>query len=304
MNKGDWEGKTGGGHFGQNVLFSVLRTINVRFIYPVLYIVIPFYMLFCHKEYKASYSFYRNRLGNKPLKSFFLSYRNFMTFGKVVLDKFASFAGNTKQFKLTVKDRDIFTQMLQEKSGFIAVSAHVGNFEMAGSSLQQDIKKFNYIFWGGESENINKRRLEIFKRVNPDAQLITIGNDISYLFDIKAALDNGEVLITSCDRLCGSPQKYDTEFIGAQASFPLGIFTIAAKLNIPMLAIYIFKGKGLKYDGFVKKISCDDSIKSSKERATYLAKQYVEILEETIKEHPLQWFNFYNFWETTETKKE
>lgn len=300
MARGNWKGKTGGGRFGQKSLFKILRSIDVRFAYPILYLVIPFSMLFRHKEYKAIYYLYRRRLNNGLLKSFFLCFRNFMTFGKVVLDKFATLAGNTAQFKINVKDRDIFTQMLNKEGGFITIGAHIGNFEMAGCSLQQNIKNFNYVFWGGESEEIINHRLEAFKKVNPDAKIITIGNNISYLFDIKSALDNGEVMITACDRLCGSPKKYDTTFLGEMASFPLGIFIIAAKLKIPMLIVHIFKEKGLRYEGFVKEIEYNPEIKSSLEQAKHLAKQYVNVLSESVMKYPLQWFNYYNFWEKIE----
>ena len=48
-------------------------------------LVIPFYMLFA-KGFRASYSFFRKRMGYWPLKSFFHVYKNEFEFGKVVLD--------------------------------------------------------------------------------------------------------------------------------------------------------------------------------------------------------------------------
>jgi predicted LPLAT superfamily acyltransferase len=300
MEKGDWQGKTGGGRVGQRALFKILRSTDVRYLYPILYITVPISMLIHQKEYKAIYYLYRKRLHHNPIMAFFLCLRNFITFSKIVADKFATLAGNTSQFKVEVKDRDIFTQMLNQSGGFITVGAHIGNFEMAGCSLQQDNKKFNFVFWGGESEEITNQRLEAFKKVNPDAKIITIGDNISYLFDIKSALDNGEALITACDRLCGSPKHYETEFLGKKAFFPLGIFMIAAKLKVPVLTVHIFKGKSLKYEGFVKELKYNPSIKSSLEQAESLAKQYIEILEQAVLKHPLQWFNYYNFWNPIE----
>jgi predicted LPLAT superfamily acyltransferase len=140
-------------------------------------------------------------------------------------------------------------------------------------------------------------RLEAFKKVNPDANLITIGDDISYLFDIKSAIDKGETIITSCDRLCGSPKHYDVDFLGEKAPFPLGLFLIATKLKVPVLVVHIFKYRGLRYEGFVKELKYDPSIKSDAEQAQSLVRQYVEILEDSVVKHPLQWFNYYNFWQ-------
>ncbi len=297
MAKANWSGKTGGGRFGQRAMFKILRSVDVRFAYVVLYLVIPFSIAFRPKQFRAIYYMQRKRLQRNPIVAFFQTIRNFLLFGKVVLDKFAMFAGNTAQFKVNVHDQDLFSQMLSKECGFITVGAHVGNFEIAGCTLQQYSKKFNFISWGGESEEMISHRLEAFKKVNPDAKLITIGNNISYLFDIKSAIDNGETIVTSCDRLCGSPKHYDADFLGETASFPLGIFLIATKLKVPVLVVHVFKYRGLRYEGFVKELKYDQSIKSDVEQAKSLARQYVEILEDSVVKHPLQWFNYYNFWQ-------
>lgn len=44
-----WEGKTGGGQFGQKFLLHFLKHVHVRFLYPILYLVIPF-TLFSHQK--------------------------------------------------------------------------------------------------------------------------------------------------------------------------------------------------------------------------------------------------------------
>ena len=297
MAKANWSGKTGSGSFGQKALFKILRSVDVRFAYIVLYLVIPFSIAFRPKQFRAIYYMQRKRLHRNPIMAFVQTIRNFLLFGKVVLDKFAMFAGNTAQFKVNVSGQDLFSQMLNRECGFITAGAHVGNFEIAGCTLQQYSKKFNFISWGGESEEMISHRLEAFKKVNPDANLITIGDDISYLFDIKSAIDKGETIITSCDRLCGSPKHYDVDFLGEKAPFPLGLFLIATKLKVPVLVVHIFKYRGLRYEGFVKELKYDPSIKSDAEQAKSLVRQYVEILEDSVIKHPLQWFNYYNFWQ-------
>ena len=58
-----WTGKTGGGSFGQKSLFAILAKINVSVVYPILSIVIPFYLLFGRKGYKAISTYFQNRFG-------------------------------------------------------------------------------------------------------------------------------------------------------------------------------------------------------------------------------------------------
>ncbi len=36
--------------------------------------------------------------------------------------------------------------------------------------------------------------------------------------------------------------------------------------------------------------------KSGKQRAEELAREYVAMLEESVNEHPAQWYNYFDFW--------
>ena len=66
-----WQGKTGGGNFGQKALFFILRHIRVFWLYPTLYFAIPFYLLFSRQGTQALQYYYKNILKYNKLKSFF-----------------------------------------------------------------------------------------------------------------------------------------------------------------------------------------------------------------------------------------
>ena len=76
----------------QRTLIRLFRILPLGVLYGCMALVIPFYMLFA-KGFRASYSFFRKRMGYGPVKSFFHVYKNEFEFGKVVLDRFAAFAG-------------------------------------------------------------------------------------------------------------------------------------------------------------------------------------------------------------------
>lgn len=40
-----------------------------------------------------------------------------------------------------------------------------------------------------------------------------------------------------------------------------------------------------------------NTTKKENEAVEEAMQRYVKLLEKTLKEHPLQWFNFYDFWE-------
>lgn len=289
-----WTGKTGGGSFGQKSLFWILAHIRVSFLYPVLYLVVPFYLLFGRKGYKAMMAFYKNHLCKSSWQAFRLTCKNHLIFGQIVLDKFALLAGNTKQFKVTVDNIDLFTQAINQPEGFVVVSAHVGNFELAGHCLRQDQKQLNGIIYGGESQTFQKRRSEAFEKSH--LKLISVSDDMSHLFAIKDAIENGEIVTIPCDRMFGSQKFYECAFLNQQTKFPIGTFRLAAQLDAPVYSVFIMKEKGVSYHGYVEKFEPLANEKASVKKAECLGKQYVAQLESIVRQYPEQWFNYYDFW--------
>ncbi len=289
-----WTGKTGGGSFGQKSLFWILSHIQVNFVYPVLYLVIPFYLLFGRKGYLSMMTYFKNHFGMSSYKAFISTLKNHILFGQVVLDKFALLAGNTEQFKVSVDNIEIFSQAIEQPEGFFVVSAHVGNFELAGHCLRQDKKMLNGIVYAGEGKDLQQRRSEAFEKSR--LKLIPVSGDMSHLFAIKLAIENGEIVTLPCDRVLGSPKSYSCDFLNKPAQFPIGTFRLAAQLDAPVYCVFIMKAKGLSYHGYVKKLQPLENEKASVKKAESLGKQYVAILESIVRQYPEQWFNYYDFW--------
>lgn len=294
-SKQQWKGKTGGGQFGQAFLFWVLKKVRVTYLYPALYFVIPFYLIFGRKGYKSSFSYFNLNLGFNKLKSFLSTFRNHYIFGEIVLDKFALLAGNAKQFKVEIEAVEHVDKLMEEEKGFIIASAHIGNFELAGHCLSQNKKKINGIIYGGETKHYQKQRVEALEKSN--INLIEVSDDMTHLFEIKQALDRGEVVSLPCDRVLGSNKTYTQNFLGKNAKFPIGTFKLASQLDVPVIAIFIMKERKLRYKGYAYLLNSLQEEKSSTKQAEHLAKQYISVLETTIKQYPYQWFNYYEFWE-------
>jgi len=289
-----WEGKTGGGKFGQNFLFAVLRSVPVRVMYIALYLVTPFYVLFDFKSRKNVYRYYRLRQGFSAWKSFWRVFANYLVFGKVVLDKFAIMAENTRQYKIVeVENIEHFDRLLNSESGFVLASAHVGNFELVGHCLLQDKKRVNGIIFGGESSQMRQQREKSSEHSN--INLIPVTDSISHVFAVKEALENGEIVTELCDRMFGSEKGFAVPFFGKEAMFPAGTFRMAVQLGIPMLALFIMKDGGTRYRGFLYPITVDSSL-PAREQANQLARQFAEKMEAVLRRYPNQWFNYFDFW--------
>lgn len=287
-----WVGTTYGNDWMHRWLIRFLRVIDVRLLYGFAYVfVVPSTMIVNSKARTVIYRYFRERLGYSPIKSLWKTFQNHCEFSQVVIDRFAMYAG--KQFNIEIDGYDIFERLSKQPSGFVQLSSHIGNYEIAGYSLVAKDKRFNALVFAGEKESVMANRNKMFDGNN--IRMIPMKADLSHLFVIDTALTNGEILSMSADRVFGSQKAFKIDFMGKPAKLPQGPFILAVMRETPVLFVAVMK-KGCKtYHITVKQLE-SPSEWNGRKRAEALAKQYAEELERTVKEHPTQWYNYFDFW--------
>ena len=268
----------------------IVRHVPLRLMYGfVAVFVVPFYFLFS-KGYKPIYHYFNQRLGYRPAKAFFGVYRNFCRFSQVILDRFYMFGGG--KFDVQVEKYHLYQELAEEEPGFMILSAHVGNYELAGFSLVATKKRFNALAFGEEAEAIMENRERLFAGTN--INIIPVKDDLSHLFALNNALDNGESVSFPSDRLLGNQRTVTCEFLGAPAHFPMGPFALAAQRDLPVLTVNVMKESAKRYRVYVNLLQKEGTTRG--ERINAYVRQYVEHLEEVLRKYPEQWFNYYEFW--------
>lgn len=273
----------------QRSLIRLFRILPLGVLYGCMALVIPFYML-SGKGFRASFDFYRKRLGYGPLKSFFHVYANEFAFGQVVLDRFAAYAG--RKFDLEVPRMDLFQDLCAGECGFIQLSSHAGNYEMIGYSLVSP-KRINALVFGGETETVMRNRALLFDETN--VRMVPVSEDMSHIFALNNALADGEIASLPGDRVFGSQKTVSCPFFGAPAPFPAGPFTLAVQRNVPILLVFAMKEGRRKYKVLLERLP-DPEAESKQERIQSLAHAYAAALEAVVRRYPHQWYNFYDFW--------
>ena len=298
-----WKGDTGGGTFGQRSLIFFFRWWNLRLSYVIMAMVVPFYMLFARKRYLAIYHYFRKQFEYSVWKSFLKTYQNHFLFGQVMLDRFAVFAGRKNIFEVEITGKEHYERLSKGEKGFMIAGSHVGNFEIGGYLLNSTKKKINALIYAGETETVQKNRSKILK--NNNINLIPVLNDMSHLFALNAALQNGEIVSMPCDRYLGSAKSIACDFLNGKADFPAGPFALAKSYNLEVLALFVIKISIKKYKVIVKDLRQSDirhettgnqNSQVSQSQISYLVQSYAKELEDIVKQYPLQWFNFYEFW--------
>ena len=225
------------------------------------------------------------------MKSAWMTYRNHCQFAQVVIDKFAMYAG--KKFDVEVIGMDHFNDLASRDEGFIHMSSHIGNYEIAGYTLVSERKTINAVVYGHEKASVMENRNNMFVKTN--IRMISLKEDMSHLFEIDNALCNGDIVSFPTDRFMGQTKCIECDFLGRKAKFPQGPFSVATMRGLDVLAVNVMKVGMTRYKIYVTPLQYDRT-KSRREQIRQLSEAYVAELEKRILEYPAQWYNFFEFW--------
>lgn len=286
-----WAGDTFGSSWMHRTLIKMLRHTPVTAIYAFAFVfVVPVCLL--RPSGKITYHYFRHRWKHSAPRSLWLTYVNHCNFAQVVIDKFAMWAG--RRFKLNIVGLEHYQRLENRDEAFEQLSAHMGNYEIAGYSLTAKHKRFNALVFGGEKPTVMEERNKILSRDN--IHLIAIKPDMSHLFELNAALAAGECVSLPADRIFGSAKSIGMEFLGKEAKFPAGPFQMATMRGLDVLAVNVMKTSIAGYTVFVTPLSYDKTA-SRQEQTRQLAAAYVAELERILSLYPTQWYNYFEFWD-------
>ena len=263
-------------------LIFLARVLPLRVVYGFMAVSIPVYVAVDGRGRRASYSFFRTRIGYGRLRSALHVFCNMYNMGKVVIDRFAAYAG--KQFRVYGDDRMLYNALCPDGS-YMLLSSHVGNYELSGYVVPSP-RPIKTLVYAGENAVVMQQRSRLFSGCN--VEMIPVKADMSHLFALNDALQNGEVVSVAADRSLGSSKTLRCPFFGQEAAFPAGPFTLAARREATVFAVFVVKEGVRDFRAIVEQLKGD--------KAQALAQSYAGILERVTRQYPDQWFNFYDFW--------
>ena len=144
-----------------------------------------------------------------------------------------------KQFLMETQGLEHYNHLCEQESGFVVLSSHIGNFEMAGYTQVSDKKSVNALVYFGEKASVMENRGKMF---GPNGnKMIQVRDDMSHLFEIDNALTHGEVVSIPADRVWGSQKSILLPFLGHEARFPLGPFSVATMRGLDVVCVNVMK---------------------------------------------------------------
>jgi predicted LPLAT superfamily acyltransferase len=289
-----WEGKTRGGVLGYKIFVWTLKYLGLRFAYFLLSFVVLYFVATSGKAFMAIFRFYMNIMKFNRVKALFSIYRNYYMFGQILLDKIAMLAGFQQRFSFDFEGEEYLRQM---QDGGLLVSAHVGNWEIAGQLLNRLGKRINIILFDAEHQRIKGYLSDVMS--NRNVNFIVIRDDFSHLLEIKKALDNKEIVAMHGDRFIEGNKTVILDFMGRPAAFPIGPVNLAAKFRVPVSFVFAVKETSSHYHFYATplcQVAFTTNLKQREENFRSALNIYTKKFEEILRKYPYQWFNYYDFW--------
>ena len=289
-----WQGKSKGNKAGYQIFVWVLRNFGVLPAYFLLRFVALYYFLFSYKSSRQIYLLYRYKLGFSGTKSLFKIYTNYYLLGQSIIDKVVVMSGIKNNFTYDFDGEENLREIASLQRGGMLLSAHIGNWDIAGHLLKRLETRIHIIMFDGEQEKIKEYLDNITgkKSIN----IIFIKNDLSHIYEISDAFSNNELVCMHADRFLEGSKTMTNDFLGEKARFPMGPFILASKFKVPVSYVFAVKENNLHYHFFASKIKNYDNVEKPVVMEKMLSEFAIE-MEEKIKKYPEQWFNYYNFWQ-------
>ncbi|MFH0257553.1 glycosyltransferase [Vibrio rumoiensis] len=299
--------------FGIKLLMAVYSLLGRSVFNAILKLVIGYYHKTGKQARLASEQYIQQlelycRERHHPLASPLSSYQHLLSFGQTMLDKLAGWRGDITRDDLTIHGQEHFERVIGNQQGIVILGSHLGNLELcrAMGRLRTNVT-INALVFTEHAERFNK----VMEAINPDSsinliQVTTLGPDTAILLQQK--LEQGEWVVIVGDRTSVTKEQRViwADFLGKPAPFPQGPFMLASVLAAPVYLLFGLRDEQQSqqrpsYHVYFEPFA-DQIVLPRKQRMQALqsvVEQYAARLEHFTLQAPLQWYNFFNFWQLT-----
>lgn len=287
----DWDGKSRGTVFGFKVFVFFIKNFGIRAAYALMHLPIPYFCFFSRKNVRGLFYYFRKRQQYSWLKSSVSIYKGYYQFGQTLIDKVAIQSGLQHKYTYEFDGIQNLQETLALQKGGILISAHVGNFELAQYFFEELDQKatISIVITDQDHKNIKEYLGSVVGRKQNN--FIIVKDDMSHIFEINAALAQNKIICISGDRYMDITKTIEAPLLGKKAKFPVGPFHLATRLKVPVLFVYVMREPKRHCHLYARKVEV------AYRDVNGLLTNYTQSLEQIIDKYPLQWFNFYDFWD-------
>ncbi len=290
--------------WGMRLLFAVYRLCGRRMLQVFLYPVVTYYWLANSAARRASRDYLARLAAYQPdmklSSSLFDSYRHFLGFANAIIDKLAAWSGLIAVDDVEFSGREQLLADLAGGRGAWLLANHLGNPEVCRVMADRDAAvKITVLVHTKHAEKFNR----LLGRYNPGS-----GMNLLQVTEINAAtamrlaekIEQGDLVVIAADRTpVNGGRTLTVDFLGEPARLPMGPFVLAGLLKCPVYYLFCIKQNDKHRIAFER---VGDTFSWQRDQRDAVLQQaasrYAQRLQTYALSSPLQWFNFYDFWQT------
>lgn len=255
---------------------------------------------FCEESRKAIEDNLKQVLGEGSEKEIKHKDRKvFQNFAKYIVD-FSRFRrinrSNLEKF-ITIEGIENLQRSFAARKGVIALTAHLGNWELGGVTLAILGYPLNAVALSHEEASVD--RLFVQQRTRKGVKVIPFGMAAKRCYQ---ALRRNEMVALLGDWDIKS-QGVRVPFFGKLTTLPRGPAILSLKTGAAILPGFTIRQKDNRFKLFLEKPIFPESTGHKEEDVKKLSNQVSKILESYIRRYPEQWFLFHKVWPEKERKE-
>lgn len=224
-------------------------------------------------------------------------YRHLRTFGLVTLDRLFLAQGRHDLFELVGEGSEQLQQLARQGRGALLLGGHIGSYEamrIRSASTGLDVYAMAWL------DNAQKFMRVISALAPQLAERIIPIDGVASAIRAADLIDGGAMVALLGDRVGVNGKAVSAPFLGRDAPFPTGPYLLAASIGCPVYFVQGIYLGGNRYRVRCEKMADRVVLPRGPARAEALQEyvnDYARRLQGAATAHPLNWFNFHDFWQ-------
>lgn len=234
------------------------------------------------------------------------TWQQFHNFTHVFLDRYL--LQEYDEINYTSEGIEHLAHAINRGKGGILLMSHMGNWDVAAHLLKRKLKNLRLLLYMGVKQKEQIEQMQKETLVQSDIQIIAVDEDGGSPLDIVEGInfiESGGVVSLTGDLVWKKDQRtIPVKFLGQEILLPEAPHLLALLSGAPLFIFFAFRIGKTKYR-FTMSEPIYLAAASRKERAGAVqrsAQKYADILETTLRDHPLQWYHFKRLLKASPTK--
>lgn len=218
--------------------------------------------------------------------------RVFRNFAKYLVDFFRFEKLNQEYIKKNIRIENIhyFDEALSKGKGVIAITAHLGNWELGGVVLSL----LGYPFWAVALPHKDKRvdAFFNFQRARKGMKVIPLGRAVRTCINL---LKENKMVALAGDRDF-TVKGLTIDFFDKPSVLPEGAAAFALQTGALIVPGFMLRNDDDTFTLRIEKPIGFEIIEDKKENIKAIMNTYKKVFEDYIRKYPDQWYMFRRFW--------